>query len=90
MAICRIRMSQQLLKAMNEAIVFGDGFEHATEPYPESESLRVMLSFTFGTDKVEHWNILKETIDCQSNYMILPCGHEKGTCQCFVAWLLVY
>jgi hypothetical protein len=49
---------------MNEAIVFGDGFEHATEPYPESESLRVMLSFTFGTDKAEHWNILKETIDC--------------------------
>ena len=68
---------------MNEAIVFGDGFEHATEPYPETDALRVMLSFTFGTDKAEYWNVLKETIDCQSNYMILPCGHEKGTCQCF-------
>lgn len=67
---------------MNEAIVFGDGFEHATQPYPETEQLRVMLSFTFGTDKAEYWGILKETISCQSNFMILPCGHEKGTCQC--------
>ena len=70
---------------MNEAIIFGDGFEHATEPYPESDTLRVMLSFTFGTDKAKYWNILKETIENQSNYMILPCGHEKGTCQCFAA-----
>ncbi|HHJ35662.1 MAG TPA: hypothetical protein ENJ87_07840 [Gammaproteobacteria bacterium] len=69
---------------MNEAIIFGDGFEHATQPYPETETLRVMLSFTFGTDKKEYWDTLKETIGEQSNYMILPCGHEKGTCQCFV------
>lgn len=68
---------------MNEAIIFGDGFEHATQPYSESDKLRVMLSFTFGTDKAEYWNILKETISGQSNFMILPCGHEKGTCQCY-------
>ena len=68
---------------MNEAIVFGDGFEHATQPYPESDKLRVMLSFTFGTDKVKYWDILKETISAQSNFMILPCGHEKGTCKCY-------
>ncbi len=67
---------------MNEAVVFGDGFEHATQPYPETDNLRVMLSFTFGTDKVEHWPVLKQTIGEQSNYMILPCGHEKGSCQC--------
>ncbi len=69
----------------NEAIIFGDGFEHATEPYPETDTLRVMLSFTFGTDKAEYWDTLKETIGNQSNYMILPCGHEKGTCQCCAA-----
>ena len=68
---------------MNEAIIFGEGFEHATEPYPETDTLRVMLSFTFGTDKAEYWATLKETIGNQSNYMILPCGHEKGSCQCF-------
>lgn len=67
---------------MNEALVFGDGFEHATQPYPETDQLRVMLSFTFGTDKIEHWPVLKQTIGEQSNYMILPCGHEKGSCQC--------
>ncbi|MFV9614569.1 MAG: hypothetical protein ACNYZG_01365, partial [Gammaproteobacteria bacterium] len=60
-----------------------EGFEHATEPYAETDTLRVMLSFTFGTDKSEYWNTLKETIGNQSNYMILPCGHEKGSCQCF-------
>ncbi len=67
---------------MNEAIIFGDGFEHATQPYAETETLRVMLSFTFGTDKIDYWPILKKTIGEQSNYMILPCGHEKGNCQC--------
>ncbi len=67
---------------MSEAVVFGDGFEHATQPYPETDKLRVMLSFTFGTDKIEHWPVLRQTIGEQSNYMILPCGHEKGSCQC--------
>jgi len=67
---------------MNEAIIFGDGFEHATQPYTETDELRVMLSFTFGTDKTEHWPVLRQTIGEQSNYMILPCGHEKGSCQC--------
>ena len=70
---------------MNEAIIFGDGFEHATQPYAESDTLRVMLSFTFGTDKAEYWNILKQTIEYQSNYMVLPCGHVKGSCDCFAA-----
>ena len=67
---------------MNEAVIFGDGFEHATEPYAKTDSLRVMLSFTFGTDKIEYWDTLKQTIGEQSNYMILPCGHQKGTCEC--------
>lgn len=67
---------------MNEAIIFGEGFEHATQPYAQTENLRVMLSLTFGTDKIEYWNTLKETIGEQSSYMILPCGHEKGNCQC--------
>ena len=67
---------------MNEAVVFGDGFEHATQPYAETETLRVMLSFTFGTDKIAYWPTLRQTIGEQSNYMILPCGHEKGSCSC--------
>jgi len=67
---------------MNEAIVFGDGFSHATEPYDKTNRLRVMVSMTMGTDKIEHWSVLKQTIGNQSNFMILPCGHQKGTCHC--------
>lgn len=36
-----------------------------------------MLSFAFGTDKIEYWDLLRETIAGQSNYMVLPCGHER-------------
>ena len=67
---------------MHEAIIFGEGFEHATQPYAETDELRVMLSLTFGTDKIAHWNTLRQTIGEQSNYMILPCGHVKGECDC--------
>ena len=67
---------------INEAVIFGDGFEHATEPYAKTDKLRVMLSFTFGTDKLMYWERLKQTIAEQSNYMLLPCGHQKGHCAC--------
>lgn len=67
---------------MNEAVIFGDNFHHATEPYEKTDQLRVMVSMTIGTDKIEYWSILKETIGSQSNFMILPCGHQKGTCHC--------
>lgn len=65
-----------------EAIVFGDRFRHSTECYDKSPIVRVLVSFTIGTDKTEYWNKLKRTIGYQSNYMHLPCGHERGTCKC--------
>lgn len=68
--------------ALNEAIIFGDHFEHSTEPYRKSKSKRILLSLTFGTDKIKHWDILKDTIGNQSNFMILPCGHQLGSCNC--------
>ena len=66
----------------NEALIVGDYFSHATEPYPKSAEPRVLLSLTFGTDKFDHWPALKQTIDSQSEFFILPCGHESGTCHC--------
>lgn len=39
-------------------------------------------TIVFGTDKIEYWDISKETIVERSNYMVLPCGHQKGTCDC--------
>jgi hypothetical protein len=65
-----------------EAILFGEGFAHTTEPYRPTSQRRVLVSLTFGTDKLEHWNVLKETAGAQSDFLILPCGHERGTCNC--------
>jgi hypothetical protein len=66
---------------MDELVLFGEGFPHTTEPYPKTEKLRVLLSLTLGTDKLEHWEAL-QSIAGQSRYMRLPCGHVRGTCAC--------
>lgn len=68
-----------------EAIIFGDNFSHTTEPYEKSESLRVLVSLTFGTDKIEYWPILGKTIGNQSRYTVLPCGHLLNNCNCMNA-----
>lgn len=65
-----------------EAIIFGEGFTHSTQPYPRSARMRVLLSFTVGTDKPEYWPVLKRTIGAQSDFFLLPCGHPQGTCGC--------
>ena len=53
-----------------EAIILGDGFEHTTEPYPRGSSQRVLVSLTFGTDKLEHWSVLKKTAGRQSDFLV--------------------
>ncbi|PKL76341.1 MAG: hypothetical protein CVV27_10755 [Candidatus Melainabacteria bacterium HGW-Melainabacteria-1] len=65
-----------------EAIVFGEGFLHATEPYAPTETIRVLLSLTFGTDNLDHWPILSQAVKAQSRYYVLPCGHVAGRCLC--------
>lgn len=59
---------------LNEAVIFGDHFMHSTQPYPKTDSLRVMLSLTFGTDKMTYWDALKKTIAGQSEHLMLPNG----------------
>jgi hypothetical protein len=68
-----------------EAVVFGDNFMHSTEAYEMASQKRVLVSLTFGTDKMKYWNILRNTIGDQSDYMVLPCGHVQGTCGCEIA-----
>jgi len=70
---------------LNEAIIFGDGFVHTTEPYAHSSAVRVLLSMTFGTDMLDYWPIMSTTIGTQSDFFILPCGHQAGTCGCLAA-----
>jgi hypothetical protein len=66
----------------NEAIIFGEGFLHCTQPYDVSEHLRVLVSFTCGSDKLSYWPQLKSNIEEQSLYFALPCGHIYGSCHC--------
>jgi len=70
---------------LGEAIVLGEQFLHTTEPYNPCERARILVSMTFGTDKLEHWEALKRTVGVQSNYLMLPCGHVSGTCRCLAA-----
>lgn len=67
---------------VGEAVLFGDNFTHMTETYEATERKRVLVSLTFGTDKMKYWDVLSGTIGDQSDFMVLPCGHVKGTCAC--------
>lgn len=68
--------------AQGEAIMFGDNFLHCTEPYENTGHLRILITLQFGTDKMEHWKVLRKTIESQSDFLILPCGHQSRTCDC--------
>jgi hypothetical protein len=70
----------------NQAILLGEGVLHSTQPYPKSDSLRVLVSLTLGSDQWKHWDILKENIAEQSHFYVQPCGHEAGCCDCFKHW----
>lgn len=57
-----------------KAIVFGDDFLHSTQP-GQTESPTVLLSFTFGTDRMEHWPAISQTAGYQGNLIRLPDGN---------------
>jgi len=68
---------------LGEAVIFGEGFEHTTEPFEYSGHHRVLLSLTIGTDKLKYWSVLSQTVgEYQSKFLILPCGHQLGHCDC--------
>lgn len=71
---------------LGEAIVLGEGFVHATEPYKPTGP-RVLVSMTFGTDKLAHWGALKQTVTSQAKYFNRPCGHPVGSCDCLVRFM---
>jgi hypothetical protein len=58
---------------MGEALIFGDKFIHSTKP-GWSEKATLLLSITFGTDKMQHWPKIAKTAATQSNLMRLPSG----------------
>jgi hypothetical protein len=58
---------------IGEAIIFGDRFSHATKPGCSSDPV-VLLSYTFGTDKMVHWHTIEPTGGNQGNLVRLPNG----------------
>ena len=58
---------------MGEAIIFGDHFVHSTKP-GQSDDPVVLLSFTFGTDKMAHWDKIVKTAGYQSKLVRQPDG----------------
>lgn len=66
----------------SQAIILGDRFLHSTEPYQPSPKLRVLLSLTFGSDKLTYWPKVRQAIQSQSRYYIKPCGHSGPYCLC--------
>lgn len=59
--------------SLGKALIFGDRFLHATKP-GRSEEPVVLLSFTFGTDKMKHWPAIARTAGSQGNLLRLPNG----------------
>ncbi len=80
--------TQRYEYAPGEAIFFGAKTDHTTEPYEPSTRKRVLVSLTFGTDKLEYWPQLQESLDSQARYFVLPCGHVYGSCQCLKTSML--
>ena len=74
--------TQRYQYTLNEAILFGEKTSHTTEPYEPSSSKRILVSLTFGTDKLEYWPNLQESLETQAEYFMLPCGHVYGSCKC--------
>ena len=58
---------------MGEAIIFGDNFSHSTKPGRSTKPV-ILLSFTFGTDKMEHWEKIFRTAGYQSKLVCRPDG----------------
>ena len=53
------------------AIVFGENFIHSTNVSPKG-GREVLFCFSFGTDKMRDWEVIKETAAHQGNYYMHP------------------
>lgn len=56
-----------------EAIAFGDNFTHSTKPGQTDQPV-VLLCFEYGTDKMEHWPAIYQTIGKQVTHLRQPDG----------------
>ena len=61
-----------------KALVFGEHFLHSTRP-GQSDQPVVLLSFTFGTDKMHYWEAIAETAAAQGTLVRRPDGSFQET-----------
>jgi hypothetical protein len=64
--------------SMGEAIVFGDGFSHSTQPGDSADPV-VLLCFEFGSDRMEHWPKIYPNIAKQATHLRQPDGKFVAT-----------
>ncbi len=58
---------------LGEGLIIGDHFVHSTRPGRSIDPV-VLLSFTFGTDKMNHWDNIARTATRQGSLVRLPNG----------------
>ena len=58
---------------IGKGLVFGDHFLHATAP-GEARATTVLLSFTFGTDRMDKWDNIARTAAAQGMFYRQPDG----------------
>jgi hypothetical protein len=68
--------------------LLGGGFRHATEPFAPTSRPRVLVSLSFGSDRMRYWPALRRTVGIQCPFVVMPCGHPRGTCTCTQPGLL--
>jgi hypothetical protein len=56
-----------------EALILGDNFLHSTQP-GRSPRPAALLSFNFGTDRMEHWPAIRKTAGVQGGLVRRPDG----------------
>ena len=64
-----------------EGLILGEHFTHSTAP-GQSEQPVVLLSFAFGTHKMEHWDKLHQTIGYQTLLVRCPDGQFSRNENC--------
>lgn len=64
---------QKYTYKLGKALIIGDKFLHSVEPGETSEPV-VLLSFTFGTDKMDRWPLLSKTAAHQGVFHRRPDG----------------
>jgi hypothetical protein len=63
---------EEYIYTQGEAIIFGEDFYHSSKPQVSTRPC-ALLSFTFGTDKMEYWDQMSNATE-QGNLYRLPDG----------------